>query len=94
MKGFVRFGVWAWGLVTVVLAVLALLIVIAGGLSLPAPEACKFGELGPFQSVLARLFYALKENGSLVAGILGFSGLAWSNFFRTHTELHEVTRAR
>jgi hypothetical protein len=84
MNDFVRFGVWAWGTITVVLAILALAVVVFGALSLPAPEACKFAEMGPFNTTLAKLFYALKENGSLVAGILGFSGLAWSNFFKTH----------
>jgi hypothetical protein len=85
MNGFVRLGVWVWGSVTVSLALLALTVVVVGGLTLPVPEACKFGELGPFQTDIAKLFYALKENGSLVAGILGFSGLAWSNFFKAHS---------
>jgi hypothetical protein len=26
-----------------------------------------------------------KENGSLIAGILGFSGLAWAHFFKAST---------
>ena len=94
MKGFVRFGVWAWGLVTISLALIALTIVVVGGLSLPTPESCKFGELGPFQTTIAKLFYALKENGSLVAGILGFSGLAWSNFFKTHAEYQGASGAK
>jgi hypothetical protein len=91
VKSFVRFGVWAWGTVTVTLALAALVVVIAGGLSLEAPSTCEFLSKGDFDSNLGRLFYALKENGSLVAGILGFSGLAWSNFFATHSQLQGLS---
>lgn len=38
------------------------------------PTLQPFGLLG--------LYVAMKESGSLVAGILGFSGLAWSHFYK------------
>ena len=76
-RNLIGFGVWAWGLMTAVLAAGALALVVAAGCYLGiqdrfAPDCPKW---------LAGIYFALKENGTLVAGILGFSGLAWSHFF-------------
>lgn len=75
-----QIGVWIWGTATVVLALLSLSLVIVAGFYLDqSNDKYVFRPSSP--SHLAGLFYAVKENGGLIAGILGFSGLAWSYFF-------------
>jgi hypothetical protein len=72
-----RIGAWIWGTGTAVMAISALAVVIIGGLYL-GPD----GRPGPDTPwKIAGLYTVLKDCGTLVAGILGFSGLAWSNFF-------------
>ncbi len=73
-----QLGVLAWGTVTALLAASALLVVVIAGLHID-PEG-KVGLDTPWK--FRGLFLALKESGSLVAGILGFSGLAWSLFYK------------
>ncbi|WP_336334655.1 hypothetical protein [Pseudomonas putida] len=73
-----EFGMKAWGVCTVVLAVAALLVVVAGGFFLGSNG--KFDEGTP--GWIAGAYIAIKDCGAIVAGILGFSGLAWSNFYR------------
>jgi hypothetical protein len=69
----IRLGLWLWGAITVVLAVAALAIVILSAFYLsPA------GELVDAPQWFAGMYLALKNNGSVVAGIVGFSTLAWS----------------
>jgi uncharacterized membrane protein YtjA (UPF0391 family) len=66
----------SWGVVTVVLAAAALGLVIWAGFHMD--------ETGRLTSScrLAGLYKAVSECDSLVAGILGFSGLAWAHFFQ------------
>ncbi|MDI6524170.1 hypothetical protein QMA71_01395 [Pseudomonas otitidis] len=67
-----------WGGITVGFAAFALYVLWQAGAHIVLvegkPELQPFGLLG--------LYVAMKENGSLVAGILGFSGLAWSHFYK------------
>ncbi|EQM69550.1 hypothetical protein QYE80_24625 [Pseudomonas tohonis] len=71
-------GMFVWGGITVGLAAFALYVLWQAGahivLENGEPKLQPFGLLG--------LYVALKENDSLVAGILGFSGLAWSHFYK------------
>ena len=71
-------GVWVWGGVTVFLAVLSLFIVFSAGLYLNV--RAEFAATVPAR--LPGLYLALKENGTLVAGLLGLSGLAWVLYVR------------
>jgi hypothetical protein len=81
----VQLGVWVWGGATVLLAVAFLSIVIAAGFYIePNDDNYKFVDAPHW---LSGLFFALKENGSLVAGILGFSGLAWAHFFKVSSRV-------
>lgn len=81
----VQLGVWVWGGVTVLLAITFLSIVVAAGFYIePIDDKYKFVNA---PHLLAGLFLALKENGSLVAGILGFSGLAWAHFFKASNNI-------
>lgn len=72
-----EFGMKAWGVATVVLAVASLAVVVLGGAYL--------GLNGALASDTPRwiggMYLALKDCGTIVAGIIGFSGLAWSNFY-------------
>ncbi|MEE1869046.1 hypothetical protein [Pseudomonas auratipiscis] len=76
-----EFGMKAWGVCTVVLAIAALAVVVLGG--------AYIGSNGEFNSGapqwIAGMYTALKDCGAIVAGILGFSGLAWSNFYKAST---------
>lgn len=72
-----NFGVNAWGISTVVLAIAALLVVILDGTFL--------GLDGKFVEGTPRWISSLQQCGNIVAGILGFSGLAWSNFYKAFT---------
>lgn len=78
-------GMKAWGVATVVLAVAALAVVLLGSAYL--------GLDGEFVKEtprwIAGLYTAIKQNGNVVAGILGFSGLAWSNFYRASARLSD-----
>ncbi len=76
----VQLGVWVWGTVTVLLAVASLVVVVWAGFYLEA-QGDKYRFVGA-PEYLPGMFIALKENGSLVAGVLGFSGLAWAHFFK------------
>jgi hypothetical protein len=71
-------GVWVWGIATVLLAVLSLFIVFCAGLYLNV--RAEFAATVPAR--LPGLYLALKENGTLVAGLLGISGLAWVLYVR------------
>lgn len=76
-----EFGMKAWGVVTVVLAIAAFSVVVLGGAYLGldgkfVPETPRW---------IAGLYSAIKQCGNIVAGVLGFSGLAWSNFYRAST---------
>jgi len=73
---WLRVGMLSWGVVTVVLAGVALALVIWAGFNM--------GEAGQLTSFgrLVGLYKAVSEFDSLVAGILGFSGLAWAHFFQ------------
>jgi hypothetical protein len=39
------------------------------------------------------MYEALKSNGSLVAGILGFSALAWAHFFAVNNKIPTQDKA-
>lgn len=71
-------GVWVWGAVTVFLAVVSLFVVFCAGLYLNV--RAEFAVTVPAR--LPGLYLALKENGTLVAGLLGISGLAWVLYVR------------
>lgn len=71
-----RVGMWSWGIVTAALAGAALTLVIWAGFNMD-----ETGQLTSFGR-LAGLYKAISECDSLVAGILGFSGLAWAHFFQ------------
>jgi hypothetical protein len=86
-----RIGTWAWGITTVILAVTCLVIVGWSGLHIHATTGgVEFFGLGA-NSPLPGLFYALKENGNVVAGILGFSGLAWTHFYAGRSSRNRST---
>ena len=76
-----NFGVNAWGISTVVLAIATLLFVVLGGAFLGLDG--KFVEGTP--RWIAGPYSSLQQCGNIVAGILGFSGLAWSNFYKALT---------
>lgn len=72
-----EFGMKAWGVATVVLAIATLAVVVLGGAYLGVN-----GALEPdTPRWIGGMYVALKECGTVVAGIIGFSGLAWSNFY-------------
>jgi hypothetical protein len=75
-------GVIVWGTITVVLATAALIFVTAAG--------CYLNGDGHFSAnapaLMPGMYVAPKDNGSLVAGALGFSGLAWAYFFSAHNK--------
>jgi hypothetical protein len=73
-----KVGVWLWAAITIFLALASLLIVISAGLYLNV--RAEFSVAVPPR--LPGLYLALKENGVLVAGLLGFSGLAWALYVR------------
>ena len=79
----IKVGVWVWGGLTVFLALASLFVVVAAGLHLNV--RAEFSASVP--SRLPGLYLALKENGSMVAGLLGFSGLAWVLFVRGNRNL-------
>lgn len=80
-----EFGMKAWGVATVVLAIAALGVVLLGSAYLDLE-----GEfLKDTPRWIAGLYTSIKQNGNVVAGILGFSGLAWSNFYRASARLSD-----
>jgi len=85
----IKSGVWAWGIVTACLAGAALLIVIAGGFCMADMKS--YGPSCPIW--LIGMHASLSANGALIGGILGFSGLAWSNFFKAMTAASVATSA-
>jgi hypothetical protein len=78
-----KVGIWVWGAATVLLAVASLVVVATAGLHLNA--RAEFNASTP--ASLPGLYLALKENGSLVAGLVGFSALAWVLFVRGNRSL-------
>lgn len=64
---------WVWLGATLLVALGSLAIVFAAGLYLSA--RAEFGASVPAR--LPGLYLAVKENGVLVAGLAGFSALAW-----------------
>ncbi|MCU7645621.1 hypothetical protein [Pseudomonas piscis] len=82
-----KFGMIAWGFITVLLSLIALAVVVAGGLHL-GPDK-RF--LHDTPQWLAGLYLAFIDCGTVVAGIIGFSGLAWSNFYVASTATSSKT---
>jgi hypothetical protein len=78
-------GVWIWGAATTILAAASLAFVVASAFYVM--PGGRFRPNAP--SFMPRMYTALKDNGSLVAGILGFSVLAWAHFFAVNN--HQVT---
>lgn len=70
-------GMKAWGVATVILAIATLTVVILGGVYL-GPNGALASETPRW---IGGMYIALKDCGTVVAGIIGFSGLAWSNFY-------------
>lgn len=75
-------GIMAWGTITAALAFAALVVVIWAGKHLGLDGALD----SETPQLIAGMYMALKQCGNVVAGILGFSGLAWSNFYKASTE--------
>ena len=77
-------GVWIWGFVTILLAFGCLGVVIWAGFRLTGEtkDGPVFADAA--SPVLKGMYLALERNGSLMAGILGFSGLAWAHFFQVN----------
>jgi len=87
-------GAFAWGSVTIALAAIVLWIVGYAGWHICGVANDKSYVFdGDISKHIIGLFYALKENGSLVAGVLGFSGLAWSHFYKTPTAAPETKQS-
>ncbi|OOG11314.1 hypothetical protein [Pseudomonas sp. C9] len=84
-----RFGAWVWGTGTAVTAILALAVVVYWGGHL-VPDGCLLTADKEWK--IAGLYQPLKDCGSLVAGILGFSGLAWSHFYAEANKTAEVKK--
>ena len=82
----IKIGTWSWGIITALLAIIFLGIVIAAGFYI-LPDGDHYSLKKDAPILLFGIFYALKDNGSLVAGILGFSGLAWSHFFKLNNSI-------
>jgi len=71
-------GVWIWGCITILLAILAVSFLLYAGTFID-----RNGNFLPeTPQPVAGIFYALKACGSLVGGVLGFSALAWAHFFQ------------
>ena len=96
-QGFstIKLGVWAWGGLTTILAIGCFAIVFFAGLNHVSVVALDLKEMGknltetsPNEaSFLFSMYLALKDNGTLVGGILGFSGLAWAHFFAVNNRI-------
>ena len=71
-------GVWAWGGVTIVLAFGLLGLVICSAFHFDLNGDIKKGT----DPLLAGALQSLKAYGSMLGAVVGFSGLAWANFFQ------------
>ena len=69
-----RWGLWIWGAATVALAVFSVAVIMAAGFFLDA--GAQFSPRVP--RGLPGLYLALKEHGTLLGLLLGFSSLAWT----------------
>lgn len=74
-------GMWVWETLTVALAFACIVVVFWSGFYLMHDGAADKYHFVDAPDWLAGLFVSLKEHGTLVGGILGFSGLAWSHFY-------------
>ncbi len=71
-------GVWVWGAVTIFLAFGLFALVVCAAFHMDIK-----GELNPTTDPsLAGALQALKAYGSMLGAVVGFSGLAWANFFQ------------
>jgi hypothetical protein len=69
-----RWGLWIWGAATVALAASSIVVIVASGLYLDV--GAQFSPRVP--RGLPGLYLALKEHGTLLGLLLGFSSLAWA----------------
>jgi len=69
-----RIGLWVWGVATVALAAFSVVVIVCAGLYLDA--GAQFSPRVP--RALPGLYLAIKEHGSLLGLMLGFSSLAWA----------------
>ena len=84
-----RFGVWGWGLLTFIGAIGCLFVLIASAFHLVGDSKFDSSMDG---GTLAGFFYAIKSSASLLGGLIGFGGLAWSQFFIALREREKVER--
>jgi|HubBroStandDraft_6_1064221.scaffolds.fasta_scaffold2310052_1 hypothetical protein len=72
-----QIGVFLWGTVTIALSVFCVSIITFAAFYINGD-----GKLVGAPPFVTGAYFVLKDNGSLVAGILGFSALAWAYFFQ------------
>ena len=72
-----RIGANIWGTATAFLSLASLFVVIAWGWNIGPDGSSGLDPSGKIPG----LYTVLRDCGSVVAGILGFSGLAWSHFY-------------
>lgn len=82
-----RIGANIWGTATALLSLASLFVVIAWGWNLGPDGSSGLDPSGKIHGMYA----VLKDCGSVVAGILGFSGLAWAHFY---TEVKKAAVAK
>ena len=78
-KAQILAGIWIWGAVTVALSLVTLGILVSAA-SYMNMDGKGFADGTPH--FIAGTYFVLKDCGSLVGGILGFSALAWAHFFQ------------
>jgi hypothetical protein len=70
-------GIWVWGGLTAVASVTLFAVIVTGGAYLDAEG--KF--LPGTPRFVAGMYHALKDQGTLIGALVGFSALAWAHFY-------------
>lgn len=75
-------AIWAWGGVTALLSIGIGGVIIAAGFHMDLHGHF----IAETPQKIAGLYFALKDQGTLIGAIVGFSALAWAHFFRAAVE--------
>lgn len=74
----INFGMKAWGVITALLAGCALVLIVYVGIRMGLQGGT---EVVTSLGVIGGIYRAVTDNNTLLAGVIGFSGLAWVHFF-------------
>jgi hypothetical protein len=85
----IQIGVYVWGSITILIAAILLGLVLCAAFHLTPDGSIREGT----HWLLAGALKAVETYGSMLGALVGFSGLAWANFFQASSRSPSDSKA-